>query len=302
PTYSYEVLTSQVSGLLSKKVELSPRIITFFCEKLNTLKGISYPSNFLEVPLPCLGMLNSYMILKSFTLGAQGVALVPCECRYSLESNFSSELAFSRRILENFGIEAERVRIFEPKESFSRELEGFCHEIENMKQPISHVTPEEREEEPELSNLLKTMKGNYAFKKQKLFGEEVPFGLLSLDEKMCTLCDVCVRNCYSDALEIVRGKDTLRLFFNHSRCNGCERCIDFCHERALSMKKGLDLALLEEKKLLMEDKEERCKICGSFLGSSNLLQKISERASEEKKEPEYIKLCYTCRIKASLIP
>jgi ferredoxin len=57
---------------------------------------------------------------------------------------------------------------------------------------------------------------------------------ITLDEKKCSSCGVCVPLCPVDALEI--DKKTFEVKFNKEKCIACELCIQVCPTKAIKLK------------------------------------------------------------------
>ena len=99
-----------------------PVIIGFTCNwcsyRAADLAGtarLKYPPNIRLIRLMCSGRLDPTFILKALSGGADGVMITGChpgECHY-LEQNYKAlrRYLLLRRILVQFGIEAERVKL-----------------------------------------------------------------------------------------------------------------------------------------------------------------------------------------------
>jgi F420-non-reducing hydrogenase iron-sulfur subunit len=99
-----------------------PRIVAFFCNWCTytaaDLAGVSrlkYAPNIRVIRLMCSGRVDPQFILDALAKGADGVLIGGChpgDCHYS-EGNYKMLRRFEmlKRILVEFGIEAERVRL-----------------------------------------------------------------------------------------------------------------------------------------------------------------------------------------------
>jgi len=98
------------------------------------------PDEIKMVRIPCVGRISKALLLKSFEMGAQGVALVGCHpgsCRYGTgSSNAQDHVEDTRGILELLGLGKDRLRLttFLPDESeeLLAFLQGFSKEIQEM--------------------------------------------------------------------------------------------------------------------------------------------------------------------------
>jgi len=99
-----------------------PRIVAFFCNWCTytaaDLAGVSrlkYASNVRVIRLMCSGRVDPQFILDALTKGADGVLIGGChpgDCHY-IEGNYKTLRRFEmlRRVLNDMGIESERVRL-----------------------------------------------------------------------------------------------------------------------------------------------------------------------------------------------
>ena len=103
--------------------EFSPRIVGFLCNwcsyagaDLAGLSRLEYPTNIRIVRVMCSGRVDPAFIIEAFKEGADGVLVAGChlpsDCHY-IAGNFKANrrIALLKRVLEQFGIEPERLRI-----------------------------------------------------------------------------------------------------------------------------------------------------------------------------------------------
>ena len=102
--------------------QFEPTIIGFTCNwcsyRAADLAGtarVKYPSNIRLLRLMCSGRLDPTFVFKALAGGADGVLITGChpgECHY-IEQNYKALRRFllMRRVLEQMGIERERVRL-----------------------------------------------------------------------------------------------------------------------------------------------------------------------------------------------
>lgn len=77
---------------------------------------LSYPANVKLIRFPCTGKVDVEYILKAFEEGADGVYIVACpigNCHH-VHGNVraTKRLAYARQLLENIGLEGDRLGIF----------------------------------------------------------------------------------------------------------------------------------------------------------------------------------------------
>jgi F420-non-reducing hydrogenase iron-sulfur subunit len=108
---------------LSEKEEFEPRIIGFLCNwcsyagaDLAGVSRIQYPPNIRIIRVMCSGRIDPAFILEAFKDGADGVLIAGChlpsDCHY-LSGNFKAlrRITLLKKVLHDFGIEPERVRL-----------------------------------------------------------------------------------------------------------------------------------------------------------------------------------------------
>lgn len=102
--------------------QFEPKILVFSCNwcsyagaDLAGTSRIQYAPNIRIVRVMCSGRVEPYFILEALQAGADAVLVLGChpgECHY-LEGNYKTavRMALLKRVLEQFGVEDERVRL-----------------------------------------------------------------------------------------------------------------------------------------------------------------------------------------------
>jgi formate hydrogenlyase subunit 6/NADH:ubiquinone oxidoreductase subunit I len=68
-------------------------------------------------------------------------------------------------------------------------------------------------------------------------------GRLVFDPTKCIGCKLCMRDCPSDAIEIVKvGEKQFRAFVRLDKCIYCAQCCDSCNKSALAYSGAFELA------------------------------------------------------------
>ena len=109
--------------MMSKKDEFEPKIIGFLCNwcsyagaDLAGVSRIQYPPNIRIIRVMCSGRIDPAFVLEAFKDGADGVLVAGChlpsDCHY-ISGNFKAmrRINLLRRVLKDFGIEPERLRL-----------------------------------------------------------------------------------------------------------------------------------------------------------------------------------------------
>jgi len=125
---------------------------------------------------------------------------------------------------------------------------------------------------------------------------------IHVDDEKCTLCEACVRKCPTNALEIEKDEEAVRLVFNPVECIGCRMCDLNCPEDAINIRRGIDLSKYsrDSHSVLVEDSMAHCINCGKPIGPERTIRVLESRMKEAGIDEDYIKsvrLCKTCKSK-----
>jgi F420-non-reducing hydrogenase iron-sulfur subunit len=103
--------------------EFEPKIVGFLCNWCSyagaDLAGVSrlqYPPNVRIIRVMCSGRIDPAFVLEAFKDGADGVLVagchIPSDCHY-ISGNFKAQrrILLLKKVLEQFGIEPERLRL-----------------------------------------------------------------------------------------------------------------------------------------------------------------------------------------------
>ena len=109
--------------MTEQKTEFEPKIVGFLCNwcsyagaDLAGVSRIQYPPNIRIIRVMCSGRVDPAFILEAFKDGADGVLVAGChlpsDCHY-LSGNFKAQrrVTLLKKVLEQFGIEPERLRL-----------------------------------------------------------------------------------------------------------------------------------------------------------------------------------------------
>jgi len=105
------------------ETEFEPKIVGFLCNwcayagaDLAGVSRMQYPPNVRIIRVMCSGRIDPVFVLEAFKEGADGVLVAGChlpsDCHY-LSGNFKAQrrILLTKRVLEQFGIEPERLRL-----------------------------------------------------------------------------------------------------------------------------------------------------------------------------------------------
>jgi len=135
---------------MSEKEEFEPKIIGFLCNwcayagaDLAGVSRIQYPPNIRIVRVMCSGRVDPSFILEALKDGADGVLVAGChlpsDCHY-ISGNFKAlrRIKLLERVLEQFGIEPERVRL---EWISASEGDKFAAVVKDMVEQIKKIGP-----------------------------------------------------------------------------------------------------------------------------------------------------------------
>jgi F420-non-reducing hydrogenase iron-sulfur subunit len=127
-----------------------PKIIGFLCNwcsyagaDLAGVSRIQYPPNIRIIRVMCSGRVDPVFILEAFKNGADGVLVAGChlpsDCHY-LSGNFKAlrRVALLRKLLQDYGIEPERLRLEWVSAS---EGDKFAAVVRDMVEQIKKLGP-----------------------------------------------------------------------------------------------------------------------------------------------------------------
>lgn len=133
-----------------QKEEFEPKIVGFLCNwcsyagaDLAGVSRIQYPPNVRVIRVMCSGRVDPAFVLEAFKDGADGVLVAGChlpsDCHY-LSGNFKAQrrIQLLKKVLEQFGIEPERLRLEWVSAS---EGDKFATVIRDMTDEIKKLGP-----------------------------------------------------------------------------------------------------------------------------------------------------------------
>lgn len=134
----------------TKTVEFEPKIVGFLCNwcayagaDLAGVSRLQYPHNVRIIRVMCSGRIDPAFVLEAFKDGADGVLVAGChlpsDCHY-LSGNFKAQrrMFLLKRVLEQFGIEPQRLRL---EWISASEGDHFAWVIREMVEEIRRLGP-----------------------------------------------------------------------------------------------------------------------------------------------------------------
>ncbi|MEK7785894.1 MAG: hydrogenase iron-sulfur subunit [Chloroflexota bacterium] len=128
-------------------METSLNIVAFCCHycayAAADLAGslrLQYPPSVNVVKLPCTGKLDVLIVLDAFEHGADGVMVAGClegDCHYQLGNlNAKRRVNYVKRLLQEIGLEPERVRMFNMSSAMAKQWAEAVTEMDAQKQKL----------------------------------------------------------------------------------------------------------------------------------------------------------------------
>ncbi len=117
-----------------------PRILAYCCKycayaaaDLAGSMRLSYPTNIKIIQIPCTGRVDIIYLLRAIEDGADGVYVAGCmegECHF-LEGNLRARkrVNYVKSVLEEIGIEPERVEMFNLSSAMGPRFAEIAHEM-----------------------------------------------------------------------------------------------------------------------------------------------------------------------------
>ncbi len=317
PTFSLDELDREMEGLLvSEGTLLEPRIIALICQDClpdESAERPAYPINVLPLRLPCLAMASPWLILRAFDRGAQGLALISRRgrCRAGFDSKkWQESVRFVQELLGFWGIEPERVRVFEVTDDFRhahQELGKFAGRIAELA-PTPLGSTESASVPGDgllLPALIKGLNNRLGSPQGAVAAAGVPFGWLELDRSKCSGCGLCALECPTEALTASANEEAnaYQLLFRHGSCVACGKCVEVCPERCIGLAHTLEPGRMDCSLPLFENRIARCRDCGSIIGPQAMIDRLTVKllASGESAVSQ-LGLCPLCKIKAQFTP
>lgn len=300
PLLDPERLDAELGALLaSDDASLEPRILLLVADggpPLEEAEGL------LAVGLPSIGAVSPWLLLRAFTLGAGGIAVVACPsgCPHRCDvARWERVLSFTREVLARFGIVGDRLLVVRRAEAErGPRLKAFAaamavrgpHRLRGCSAAKSNGrTP--------LADLLQHLATIDPVPPAPLRGEGVPFGMVRVQAARCTLCGACPERCPTGALALEEEGDTSRLLFDHARCVACEACVQVCPEGAVELDRRVEFSRLGRATVLAEGEMARCDRCRTPIAPQSMLRKVESLLGGRAAGG---RCCATCRLLQSL--
>ena len=311
PTFSLDQLEGEMEGLLLANGDiLQPRIVALICRSCfpcfdkAEANPFSYAPNMLPLEVPCLSMVPSWLLLRAFDLGAQGVALISNKekCQFGLEPDkWQGRVRFVQELLERWGIGPGRMRAFESSGP-EQDLTQFAQGVAQL--PPTSLRSSQPTKVPANGLLLPALIAGMSerlapYSSGVVSAGSVPFGKLELDNSQCTACGLCALDCPTEALTFVSDEGSYKLLFHYQACIGCGQCIKSCPEKCLYLENILQIERLNNPaEIIFEGEIAKCQECGAPIAPKAMIDKLRTRIATADGLTSQLEICPACRTKA----
>jgi len=223
---------------------------------------LQYTTEIRLIRVMCTGRVDLSFVLRGFSNGADGVFIGGChpgECNYMVHGNYHTlgMVHLCKRIMENIGINPERLRIAwcDAGEGirFGRIMNEFSSKVKELGPLGLGEGMDENELKSKLEEVTKLVPYIKIAKKEKLESrlenEEEYDGFFTseeidtlfrevpsyyIDPDKCQACMICLRKCPVEA--IVGGKNQIHVI-DQEKCIKCGTCFEACPPRFGAVKK-----------------------------------------------------------------
>lgn len=257
------------------------------------------PNGLPALRLPSIGAVSAWLLLRAFTLGADGIAVLPClpGCGHRCDqARWEQTRSLTRELLIRFGIGADRLLVVK------REEAGSQKRIKALGEATAPMGPRRKPGltgigSPSLAEILRGLAALAPAPPPPLIGDGVLFGMVRVQPGRCTLCGACPERCPTGALALGEDEDSARLLFDHARCIACGGCVKVCPEKAVEMEQRLEFTRLGSTAVLVEDQMARCQRCGASIAPLSMLRKVQSALGRGESSGRY---CPACQMLQSL--
>ena len=313
PGCSAVELEREIEALLSNQVELPYRIIAIACQSCfdaddSGMKNCS-PGIF-TIKVPSLAVISPLLLLNAFNMGADGIALIHNEenCASKMhQQSLCNTIHFVQKLLDRCGIDRNRVWYINKVDSNASELNGELRRFADKIISLGHTPFKSAagsmtfEGMYSLAAIIKEMDTKLQLPEEGvLSGEDVPFGIVSIDQPSCSGCGVCAQSCPAGVIstEISGDRSSLKLTFNHAKCIACGLCANICPEKCMKVSKTLDFARLSNlEETIFENEFVRCHNCSKPYATKSMIDILKHKLENAGTlSTEWAEYCPSCRV------
>ena len=283
PTVTPEAVEAQIAAMLDASAA-APVGIRYMCRDGESPGGPGW----LDVYVPCTGMLTASWLLAPLAMGAAATDATPCAesgCSLGNDHRIASTLTDTRTILDALGLDWERVGPVK------------VTLLTPFPAPTANGPMFGPSAERQVIECLASIHNTYTAAASL---DSTPVGAVSIDPVTCTACAICARTCPTNALTATTTSEVV-IEFDPRLCVACAQCVGACPEierSAISMSTGFDLADWERgRREMRRDSVPKCESCGKPVAPSAMLERITAMLGSEHAATATIlrTRCLDCR-------
>ena len=254
----------------------------------------------------CLGMITPAWVLQALARGAGSVALLSCcaDCTFGQEEVIGGRVGYCRRLLEDMGLDADRVRLISaagPRGLDQARL-AAPHVVSSAQKQGSGSRLGLGSPEAVFRAIQDLLDGGSESRTVVVEHPYSPYGILQLAAEHCTGCFACVEACPSGALASRDDGGRTTMTHTASSCIGCGTCVGVCPETAaspLSLRRVTDLGALSSGTVVLHEHELiRCEGCGAVIASQAMIRHLEGALGDanEQLRTALTRHCPSCRL------
>jgi formate hydrogenlyase subunit 6/NADH:ubiquinone oxidoreductase subunit I/coenzyme F420-reducing hydrogenase delta subunit len=313
PGYSTVELEREIESLLSNHDGLPYRILAINCQSCSKAgdPGIENCSPYIfNIEAPSPAIISPLLLLNAFNMGTDGIVFLHdeegCPSKMPQQSLYNT-IHFVQKLLDRWEIDRNRVGYINKVDSNDSELNGELHRFADKIISLGHTPFKSAagsmtfEGMYSLAAIIKEMDAKLQLPEEGvLSGEDVPFGIVNIDQTLCSGCGVCVQICPAGALSTQMSGDpsTLKLTFNHAKCIACGLCANICPEKCIKISKTLDFARLSNlEETILENEFMRCRNCSKPYATKSMIDILKHKLKNAGTlSTEWAEYCPSCRV------
>ncbi|OFW67069.1 MAG: hypothetical protein A2Z12_04055 [Actinobacteria bacterium RBG_16_68_21] len=276
PAFTPAALQAEVEALAANLV--GPFGVVLHCARV---PAPPVSAGWFRVAVPCVGMLRVHWIIAPLLVGAAAVSVARCGCGREPDapSLVEAAVAGAREWLGAAGWSDASDRIADSP-------------TESLPEPLG-IEASGSGFDPRGGTMVATALGPVVWE-----DDAAPLGIVTIDDTVCTGCEMCSTVCPSDALVSHATEGALAIAFDPALCTACGQCVALCPEPgAIALRRTVDsYELAVGIRDLVVHTMARCSRCGGTVAPQAALDRISRvLANDPITLKQVTSVCLDCR-------
>lgn len=281
PAATPAMLASQIAAAIGTTDDAVG--IQFVCSRAD----IEASDGWLDVAVPCTGMVRGAWLISALLIGSGAVAVLPCSaggCALGLDEHAKEAVDFARSALAAAGLNEELVTL-------EAGVIGRPMDVAPIADPFTWSG------DLDAMMTLSSISGDQAIVRHA--GSST--AQVTINPATCTLCAQCARTCPTEAIEAAYDGDVVSISFDASRCTNCRQCLMACPE---ADREAIDVTGMFDPEQVAAGGTELhrgsvlvCESCGNPIAPSPMMDRIGELLGDEFGDTmQYLsRRCLDCR-------